>query len=83
MDHYYIPSPAENGPRVAELKLIFLRGGGGGEWVGEELCWSNIHLFRLLELLFKTGAHPPEWDISQRNRIDICSRAHAKATDQM
>lgn len=30
MDHYYIPSPAENGPRVAELKLIFLRGGGGG-----------------------------------------------------
>lgn len=53
------------------------------KWVGKELCWSNVHFFHLLELSFKTGAHLPKWDISERNLIGICSRVHTKAADKM
>ena len=37
VDHCYIPSLTENGPRIAEMKLIFPRG-AEKKWVGEELC---------------------------------------------
>lgn len=38
-DHCDSPSSTENGPRKAELKLIFLKGLGGGEGGGERNGW--------------------------------------------
>lgn len=70
IDHYYTSTLTENGPRIGEMKLIFLE--KKKKSVDKELFWNNINFFHHLELSFKTGVCLPEWDIFQRNLIDIC-----------
>lgn len=66
------------------MKLIFLdKEKKKKKRVDKEFFWNNINFFHHLELSFKSGVCLPEWDIFQRNLIDICFRLHTKATDQM
>lgn len=87
IDHYYILLLTENGPRIGEIKSIFLGGRGKKnkrkkKRVYKELFWTSIHFFHHLAFSFKTGVCLPEWDIFQSNLIVICFRVHTKTTDQ-